>query len=371
MKVLLTNFHPHGGGGHTTYLKYLFQEFTKSDDIDVYIACPQTSKLFRLCSEINQEHTFAVDFPAKVKEFPSVIKNTKILANLIKEHRFDILHVNGNPEHKMAMYCQVFYGLQFKIVRTKHESKAIKDNFFTNLQYKKFMNAMIVVSNYQLKTISKQFILDKTHIIHNGVDTKYFSHQTKSTSLMDKYHLCDHDLVFVSVAGTALHKGWQYLVDAISMLEDKSHIKIILAGNLPKEEIYHQYVVDKHMQNNVIFTGMLDDVREIIGIGDIGFVLSTSVETISFACREMMSMGKPVIVSNYAGLPENIDPDKNGWVVQTKDTASLLSKVQEIVANRSNIQHYAVDAMNKAHQEFTLSSFIQQTQSIYKKVLTK
>ena len=43
--------------------------------------------------------------------------------------------------------------------------------------------------------------------------------------------------------------------------------------------------------------------------------LSSRLETISFACREMMAMGLPVVVSDVGGLPENVEDGVDGWVV--------------------------------------------------------
>lgn len=371
MKILLTNFHPSNGGGHTTYLKYLFQEFNKNDKVDICIACPEGSRLYKVCSEINQNNTFAIDFPSKISELSSVYKNTKILAALIKKYNFDIVHVNGNPEHKMAMYCKLFYNLNFKIVRTKHESKNIKNNFFTTIQYKYFMDKMIVVSNYQLNSINKKFILDKTIMIHNGVDLNYFKPKEKNQELIDKYKISTNDIVFVSVAGTALHKGWQHLVKAIAELDDnlKNKIKIIIAGNPPKEKIYEKYIKSNFMENHVVFTGLVDDVRDIISIGDIGFVLSTSIETISFACREMMAMGKPVIASDYAGLPENIDNNLDGWIINTKESDYLKKVIKDIVNNKNMVDNMSKHAKNKAYKEFSLDDFANKTLKIYEKIL--
>lgn len=368
MKILLTNFHPHNGGGHTTYLEYLFKELSTIDEIDIFIACPQSSKLYKHCNKINKNNTFAVNFPGKFKEITDVIKNLSTLAELIKKYQFDIIHVNGNPEHKMAMYCKLFYRQKFKIIRTKHDSKLIKSDFFSNIRYKKFMDKMIVVSNFQYHNINEKFILDKTTIIHNGIDLDYFRPQVKNLSLLKKYNIKNDNLVFVSVAGTALHKGWQYLIEAVSHIDNKqrSKIKIVLAGETPNNKVIDKYITSCNMQDNVIFTGMVDDVRDIISIGDIGFVLSTSIETISFACREMMSMGKPTIVSDYAGLHENINHGKNGWKVKKENYIELKDLIISILNSEKS---YSSATRKKANEEFGIKNFIDKTIQVYKEVI--
>ena len=55
MNVLYTNFHPGTGGGHTTYLKYLFNGISSQEkDLTVFIAAPKSSKLNYELFKINK-----------------------------------------------------------------------------------------------------------------------------------------------------------------------------------------------------------------------------------------------------------------------------------------------------------------------------
>jgi glycosyltransferase involved in cell wall biosynthesis len=365
MNILLTNFHPQNGGGHTTYLHYLFKELSKKPDLVVYLAAPKTSRLYKLIQNISPNNLVAIDFPGKVKEIKEIYKNTKIFANFIKEKQIDLVHTNGNPEHKIAMYCKMFCKLNFKIVRTKHDSKAFKNNFLSKLQYKKHTDNLILVSHYQLKQIKHKFILDKTTVIHNGIDLDFFTPRDKNSELLNKYNIKPTDLVFVSVAGSALHKGWQHLVEVVSMLDNdiKNNIKIVIAGHPANTQNQRKYVDKFNMQENVVWEKFVEDVRDVVSVGDVGFVLSTSIETISFACREMMALGKPVIVSNYAGLPENIDNNKNGWVVDVDNKYEFKNTIESAI--KSNLDEFSKNATQKARAEFGLTNFVEKTYKIY------
>ena len=83
------------------------------------------------------------------------------------------------------------------------------------------------------------------------------------------------------------------------------------------------------MQDRVIFVGLLDDVRPFLAALDLGFVLSSRVETISFACREMMAMGLPVVVTDVAGLPENVEDGVDGWIVPACAPAAVSEVLRE------------------------------------------
>jgi glycosyltransferase involved in cell wall biosynthesis len=364
MNILYTNFHPGNGGGHTTYLTYLFNGVI-SQGINAFIAAPKVSKLNKDLKKNHSNRVFDLDFPGKPKEIVNIIKNIKKLKNIIIENQINIVHVNGTPDHKVVMLCKWFYKLNFRIIRTKHDSFKIKQNWFANKLYEKYTDQMIVVSNFQYDHIITSDLQKITTVIHNGIDLDYFQPREKSKALMRQFNIEDDDIVFVSVAGTALHKGWQFLVEAASSLDDglRNRVKIILVGNSPKNEIIGQYINQLNMQDNVIFTGFMDDVREAVSIADIGFVLSIGVETISFACREMMAMGKPVLVSDYAGLSENIDNNQDGWIVGQNSSDQIHKFLEKI--KTLDLNQYSNLANQKARQDFGLDKFINKTLQAY------
>jgi len=365
MNILYTNFHPGNGGGHTTYLTYIFDGMCIFDDLNTYIAVPKTSKLNKDLKQKYPEKVFDIDFPGKPKEIINIIKNVRVLSRRVRENNIDIIHVNGTPDHKVVMLCKWVYRFDFKIVRTKHDITPIKKKWIARKIYGKYTDRLIVVSKRQYDDIDNNSVLKKTHIIKNGVDVNRFSPRIKSKIIISDFDIREDDLVFVSIAGTILRKGWQYLIRAISLLEesDRKKIKILIAGHRPPKEVLKKYIVEVNMQNNVIFTGMLSDVRELVSVADVGFVLSKEIETISFACREMMAMGKPMIVSDSGGLSENIDEGVNGWVTAAGDINSIYNAINK--ALNSDLNAMSVEANLKAINEFTLDDFINKTKDIY------
>ena len=364
MNILYTNFHPGNGGGHTTYLTYLFNGVI-SKGINAFIAVPKVSKLNKDLKQDSSNRVFDIDFPGKPKEIVNIIRNIRKLKKIIIKERINIVHVNGTPDHKVVMLCKWFYKLNFRIIRTKHDSFKIKQNWFADKLYGKYTDQMIVVSNFQYDQVITSDLQKKTTVIHNGIDLECFHPREKSEAMMRQFNIQDTDIVFVSVAGTALHKGWQFLVEAASNLDDelRSRIKIVIVGNSPKDEVVEKYINQLDMQDNVIFTGFMDDIREAVSIADIGFVLSIGVETISFACREMMAMGRPVLVSDYAGLSENIDNNQDGWVVVQKSVSQIQKFLQKI--KRLDLIEFSNSANKKSKQEFGLKHFINKTIEIY------
>ena len=135
-------------------------------------------------------------------------------------------------------------------------------------------------------------------------------------------------------------------------------ITVIIAGSVPFREEVKKY----HLENRVIFSGLLFEVS------DVGFVLSYVMEAISFACREMMSMGKPVIISDCGGLPENITDGVDGYIVRAKNVDSVKNCVMEIIEHPQQLLTMSENARKKAVKFFSKDKFIAETLAVYKMV---
>ena len=359
MKLLFTNFHERYGGGHDTYIFTLCKDLVNTQNI--VVAAPPESLLLEKIATVVGVKTFPFNFQFRINKVFSLVKKIVKLSKFLAAERFDIVHVNGSKDHTLVLLASIFLDKRPKIIFTKHNSLPLKFGARIRLRY--FTDHIIVVSEY----IKLMFSCYKTpvKVIYNGVDTTFFQPYASAivSALKQKFGIPAANLVFGSVAGTALYKGWSVFLEAIALLPPKllQKITVIIAGSVPSEEI-KKY----RLENQVIFPGLLFDVREVIAVSDVGFVLSYVMEALSFACREMMSMGKPVIVSDCGGLPENITNGVDGYIVKAKNVASVKNCVMEIMERPQQLLTMSENARKKAVKFFSKEKFIADTLAVYK-----
>ena len=175
--------------------------------------------------------------------------------------------------------------------------------------------------------------------VKNGVDVDYFTPATPEEKALSRERWLRPSqagcLVVGSNAGTAVYKNWPDMLEAVAMLPGalRRRIVVLIAGEPPNEDRL-RYVESLGMQDRATFVGLLDDVRPFLAALDLGFVLSSRLETISFACREMMAMGLPVVVSDVGGLPENVEDGVDGWVVPACAPTAVSEVLREAARTR-------------------------------------
>lgn len=373
MRILYTNFHPGDGGGHTSYIASLAKSLSGIHDI--VVAAPVSSKLNGMLRRHNGKiRVVDVDFPGKPREAREIIRNLKLLKHLVATEQFDVIHVNGSPDHRMVMLATALsFHRRPRIVFTKHNSLPVSRDFGTFLRSRYFTDHTIAVSAYTARQLADTYYAQNgITVIRNGIDTDHFcpvSQESMRTARSELLGVGAETVVMGSVAGTDEHKGWLTLVRAVAQvpLPLRERVRVVVLGAPPSRRLVRE-VEELGMTKQVIFPGLVNDVRPWISAFDIGFVLSQGIETISFACREMMAMGKPVLVSDYAGLPENVDHGANGWIVGTRDPKGVAELLAGILAHPGRLVPMGAEAREKADKEFKTSQFVEATEAVYSRV---
>jgi glycosyltransferase involved in cell wall biosynthesis len=366
LKILFTNFHDGDGGGHTTYVMTLARGLAARHDVQV--AAPPASRLYREASAAAGLRAWAQPFPNGLNRLAARRRARHQLASLLRENDFDVVHVNGSADHRLVMAATRGWRRRPRIVLTKHNSKPISGLGHWWRAWRG-TDMVIAVCDFTYRTVAASaYRRCRLATVHNGVDIGHFMPWPKDAAMAERQRWVGDQTVLLlgSNAGTAGYKGWMDLVEALALLPPapRALVHLLVAGRVPDTAI-QQRIAELGLSDQVHFPGLLDDVRPALAAIDAGFVLSWDVETISFACREMMAMGKPVLVSEYAGLPENIRPEVDGWLVPPRDLQAMAGRLQRLLEQRADLPRMGAAARAHAQNDFGLELFVARTEAAY------
>lgn len=368
MKILLTNFHEGDGGGHTTYLLALARGLAAAHE--VHLAVPATSRLYREAAALDGVRVVAQPFPNAIAQLAAAMRARRQLRDYLRTHAFDIVHVNGSTDHRMVLSACSGLAHKPKVVLTKHNSKPAQG--VTHRWRARRTDLVIVVCEATRRMLETgPYARCQLRTVRNGIDVRhYLPWSDEAVRAIRERWSGEGRLLLGSNAGTAEHKGWMDLIEAVATLPAarRARVDILLCGQPPLPE-QTQRIEALGLATQVHFAGLLSDVRPVLAAIDVGFVLSYAVETISFACRETMAMGKPVLVSDYAGLPENIDDGVDGWRVPVRDRVAIAVAVAGMLDHPERLRTMGDAARRKAEREFGLDRFIAATEDAYAALL--
>lgn len=374
MKILLTNFHSGRGGGHVTYVIAIARALARHHTVS--IATPATSTLYAQARELQGVSLVPMDFPGKINQLGSMGRAARRLRQLITQDHIDVVHVNGSADHRLVMIATAGLGRRKpRIVFTKHNSIAVGRGLANKLRARLATHHVIAVSDFTAAMMrATPYGGCGVTVVKNGIDIAHFSPPGEQTVLQRRREIVGDDnaakLIIGTVTGFEWYKGSMDMVAAIAALPAplRDQVQLVVVGPEPSPEQWA--IIDRlNMRSAISVVGLVNDVRPYIAAFDLGFVLSYAIETVSFACREMMAMAKPVIVSRYAGLPENINDGVDGWIVEAQSPASWSAQLAQIVADRAKVAAMGQRARLRAEHEFSDRHFIDGTEAVYQRLV--
>lgn len=138
-------------------------------------------------------------------------------------------------------------------------------------------------------------------------------------------------------------KGILTLVRAMEMVKD---IPLVIVGTGPEEEAIRMEVKRLNLEGRVSLVGFKsgEDLWRYVRESACVVVPSEWYEASGYTACEAQAMGKPVVVTDAGGLPENIVDGETGVVCQMKNEAALAAAIEKVV-------HLSGDAYNEMAQK--------------------
>jgi colanic acid/amylovoran biosynthesis glycosyltransferase len=163
---------------------------------------------------------------------------------------------------------------------------------------------------------------NKLEVIHCSVDESFFE---------DSEPITEDCTTFVCVGRLCPQKGQLVLLDAFAaLLAEGRDAKLVLAGDGEMRLEVEARMRELGIEGHVSITGWLSEgeVRAQLKQARC-MVLPSFAEGLPVVIMEAFAMGRPVISTYIAGIPELVCESANGWLVAAGDTAALTRALRE------------------------------------------
>jgi len=293
------------------------------------------------------------------------------LAYLMKKMQIDIVHTHlyraniaGRIAAKLAG-VPVIIANEHNIDSWKKFPQKLNDRVLVEIT-----NKIIAVSN-----AVKDFYINKIGIpedkittIYNGVDIPKFQTHVDINKKKKEFGIKSSEKVITIIGRLHQQKGHCYFLKAAQIIvKKKPNVKFLIVGDGPLGSQLRDMSNDLKISKNVIFTGLRNDIPQILAMSDIS-VLTSLREGFSITVLESMAAGKPVIATNVGGNSEIIEHGKTGFIIQPKSPEDMALYSLNLINNQELAKRMGQEA-EKRVLTFSIDRMVRKTEDLYKDLL--
>jgi glycosyltransferase involved in cell wall biosynthesis len=198
----------------------------------------------------------------------------------------------------------------------------------------------------------------RTRVVYNGVELRDRIPKPEARAALAR-QLAGRGIVLpegaslvVSVSSPTPFKGLHHLLDALRALVRKGRDVVVLCAGSGSGEPYEAWlqgrVAASGAGDRFVFLGFWDRVQELLSAADVTVVPSVQEETLEMdgerlrvrgteglprAVLESLAAGVPVVASDVAGVREQIDDGRTGYVVPPGDVLALSSALERVLVD--------------------------------------
>lgn len=251
-----------------------------------------------------------------------------VLANWSKRDGVQQLHAHfGTNSAAVAMLASKISCIPYSF--TAHGSEEFEKapllSLDLKLRHSLFAVAVSSFGRSQLMRWSSPEQWSKIVVVHCGLDSYFLECDVPPLTSARR---------LVCVGRLGEHKAQLVLVEAARRLKESGvHCEVVMVGDGPMRPLVEAAIRRGGLERQITITGWVPSERvraEIVAAR--ALILPSFSENMPVVIMEAMALGRPVISTYIAGIPELVQPGITGWLVPSSDEAALAAAMREVLA---------------------------------------
>ncbi len=212
------------------------------------------------------------------------------------------------------------------------------------------------------------------HVINNGTAPI----KQNGPNIRKKYHL-ENKLIILTVARLIKHKGQDHLLKAFPLIKKEvPNAHYLIVGSGPDKDYLEDLAFQKlNLKENVTFTGAVsnEDIANCYHECDLFAMISrqykNNIEGFGISFLEAGYAEKAVIGGNSGGIPDAIENNKTGILVDPNDLNNIASAVIELLQNKQKRDQYGKNGKKRVLNNFTWDIIAKRYALLFKDILNR
>jgi len=287
---------------------------------------------------------------------------------LIKRRKIDVIHCH--------QYTPYFYGVvsafgtSASVIFTEHgRFYPDRHNF-----KRRIVNPILAFGTSYITAISKStrdavakyeyMPRNKIQVIYNGIKEISLD-EALQDKLLSRLGLSPDYRYIGTISRLEPIKNQKMMINAFFEVKKKiPKVRLVIIGDGAKMQELKKLAESLDLQEDVIFTGFINDPQIYIQLFEL-FLLSSFSEGTSMTVLEAMSLSKPCVVTDVGGNPEVVENERTGMISPSDDVDSFSKGIIKLLMDDIKRSAFGSAAKEKYLKEFTVDRMVESYYLLY------
>jgi glycosyltransferase involved in cell wall biosynthesis len=296
------------------------------------------------------------------------------LVRLISRYTIDIVHTHGSRDSWIAAIAGRLSRRKPVIIRTRHKSVPIADNFLNRVLYTQLTDRIITTGERVRQDLIQRNRFDGSRIVSipTGVDLGLFRPRPDDGAFRAELGIAPQEFLVGMVSFLRDYKGYRYYIEAARLvLEREAMVRFLIVGDGPEQEALRAQIDQLGLTDRVIMTGHREDIPNILSALDLFVLTSIDAEGLPQVITQALAMEKPVVASNVGAVSEVVMHGQTGLLVPPRDPDAMAEQILLLMKDRDLGRRLAYNGRRLVEERYSLATMLDRVEALYKGVLAE
>ncbi|MBL7190463.1 glycosyltransferase family 4 protein [bacterium] len=277
-----------------------------------------------------------------------------------------IIHCHTAHAHSMGLLAKFFSKSKPKVIITRRVDFLPQSGFFSKWKYRQADHTIAISS--RIEDILKKSGVDPQKISLAPSGVRFELNEKKEDKIKQEIGIPANCRVIGTIAALADHKDYPTLINAFKIIIDKYPNTILLMlGEGGERKRIEKLIADLSLQDRTRLLGFRNDAPRFFNIFDI-YVQSSKLEGLCSSLIEAMYHRLPIAASAAGGIPDLIEHEINGLLVEPQNPEKLAVAIIRLIEDKELAEKLGESAHEKS-LKFTDDKMVEGTEAVYLKIL--
>jgi len=295
------------------------------------------------------------------------------LLEICRRERVTIWHGHDYKSNALGLLLRMFWPL--RLVTTVHgwgvqAGRASLYYKIERLCLPYFERVICVSDDLREQCLACGVPEDRCLLVQNAIDTQEFSRTLDISQAKQALQLPSTRLLIGAVGRLSAEKGFDLLIRSTDHLLQKGlDVGLVIVGDGPERPALEKLIAELDRADRICLLGYRSDIRGIYEAMDV-YALSSIREGLPNVLLEAMALEVPVVATHIAGVPQLVDDEENGLLIEVGSVEQLTNGLARVLQDDELREKLRRAGRATIEARFSFERRMQKIRRIYDELLS-